>query len=66
MLQPGVYTKSRGSCEKPPSDTAAYTLSPNFTYTFSILNNSYSKYWLVITANGGAYSTPVAEVQMYE
>lgn len=48
-------------------DTAAYTLSPNFTYTFSILNNSYySKYRLVITANGGAYSTSVAEVQMFE
>ncbi|MEW9700463.1 hypothetical protein [Paenibacillus sp. SI8] len=40
---------------------------PNFTYTFNNVNNSYyDRYRLVFTANNGAYSTSVAEVQFFE
>lgn len=48
-------------------DTVSSWLSPNFTYTYSIPNNSYyDRYRLVITANNGGYSTSVAEVQMFD
>jgi len=49
-------------------DSISSYLYPNFTYTYDLpYNNSYyDRYRLVITANNGAYSTSVAEVQMFE
>ncbi|MFC5701382.1 discoidin domain-containing protein [Cohnella faecalis] len=48
--------------------TESNWLYPNFTYGpfLTTTSGDYTMYRLVITANNGAYSTSVAEVQMFE